>query len=82
LPDEFSAHVSDDVIDILAEARVHIVTFAPYTTQIFQVLHLTLFLIPKGCPRSELPFDDGNAMVTVIMKVYYEIRHTMMPSSA
>jgi hypothetical protein len=58
-----SAHVRDDVIRILTEANVRIITSAPHTTQIFQVLDLTLFGVLKRRPRYELPFDDDNAMV-------------------
>jgi hypothetical protein len=61
-----SADVSDDVIRILTDARARVITFAPHTTQVFQVLDLTLFGVLKRCPRYELPFDANNATVTVI----------------
>jgi hypothetical protein len=64
LKDNRSAHVSDDVIHILTEAIVRVTTFAPHATQVFQVLDLTLFGVPKRCPRYELPFDFDNATVT------------------
>jgi hypothetical protein len=51
-----SAHLSDDVIRILTEARVRVITFAPHTTRVCQGLDLTLFGVPKRCPRYELPF--------------------------
>jgi hypothetical protein len=63
LRDNCSGHVSDDLIPILTEARVHVIAFAPHTTQVFQVLDLTLFGVLKRRPRYELPFDDGNAIV-------------------
>jgi hypothetical protein len=47
------ADVSDDVIRILAEARVGVINFAPHTTQIFQVLDLTPFGVLKRRPRYE-----------------------------
>jgi hypothetical protein len=73
LMDDCSAHVSDDVIGILTEAKVRVITFAPHTTQVFKVLDLTIFGVPKRCPRYELPFDDDHATVKFIMKVYHDI---------
>jgi hypothetical protein len=61
LMDGCSAHVSDDVISIPTEGRVRFITFAPHTTQVFQILDLTLFGIPKRCSRYELSFNDDNA---------------------
>jgi hypothetical protein len=72
--DNCSSQVSDDMIRIGTGATVRIITYAPHTTQVFQVLDLTLFDIPKGCPRYELSFDDDNATVKVIMKVYHDFR--------
>jgi hypothetical protein len=71
-----SADVSDDVIRIVTEPRVRVITFAPHTTQVFQVLDLTLFSVLKWCPRSELPFDDNHASVKVITKVYHDFTQT------
>jgi hypothetical protein len=52
-----SADVSDAVIRLPTEARVRVISFAPHTTQVFQVLDLTLFDALKRCPRYELTFD-------------------------
>jgi hypothetical protein len=76
-----SADVSDDVIHILTEARVRVITVAPHTTHVFQVLDLTLFGVLKRCPRYELPFDDDNAIVKVIMNVYHDFAQTMVRSN-
>jgi hypothetical protein len=72
-----SADVSDDGIRILSEATVRVIIVAPHTTQVFQVLDLTLFGVPKRCPRYELPFDENNATVKVITKVYHDFTETM-----
>jgi hypothetical protein len=61
-----SIDVSDDVISILTAARVRVRTFAPHTTQAFQVLDLTLFGALKRCPIYERSFDEYNATVKVI----------------
>jgi hypothetical protein len=57
-----SADVSDDVIRILTEARVCVITFAPHATQVFQPLDLTLFGVLKQGPRYELPFDENKQL--------------------
>jgi hypothetical protein len=75
-----SAHVSDDVIRILTEARVRVIAFALHTTQVFQVVDGTLFGVftrRLRCPRDKLPFDENNATLKVITKVYHEFRSTM-----
>jgi hypothetical protein len=72
-----SAHVTDDVIHFLIEAGVRVMTIAPHTTQIFQVLDLTIFRALNTRPRYELPFDENNATVKAIMKVYHDFTQTM-----
>jgi hypothetical protein len=72
-----SADVSDDVIRILTGARVRVITFAPHTTQVFQVLDLTLFGVLMRCQRYELPFDANDATVTVITKASHDFTQTM-----
>jgi hypothetical protein len=67
LMDKSSAHVSDDAIRLLTEARVRVITFAPHTTHIFQVFDLTLFGVLKRRPRYELPCETDNSTVKFIM---------------
>jgi hypothetical protein len=78
LMDHCSAHFSDDVIRMLTEAKVRVITFPSRTTQVFQVLDLTLFGVLKRRPRYELPFDEDNSMVKFIMKLYHDFRQTMI----
>jgi hypothetical protein len=66
------------VIGILTEARVRVITFAPHTTQIFQILDLTLFGVLNHLPRYDLPFDDDVATVKFIMNVYRDFKRTMV----
>jgi hypothetical protein len=70
---------SDEVIRILTEARERVISFAPYTTQVFKVLDFTFFGVLKPCPRYELPFDDDNPTIKFIMKVYHDFTQTMVP---
>jgi hypothetical protein len=72
-------HVTDDVIRIPTGARLRVITFAPHATQVFQVLHLTLFGILKRRSRYELTCDGDNATVKFIMTVYHDFTQIMMP---
>jgi hypothetical protein len=81
LMDNCAAHVSDDVIHIPTESKVRVMIVAPHPTQVFQVLDLTLFGVLKRCPRYELPFDDEDATVQSIMKVYLDFTQIMVPSN-
>jgi hypothetical protein len=66
------------MIRLVAKARVRVLTFDSHTTQVFQVLVNIIFDVPKRCLRHELPFDDDNAIVKVIMKVYHDFTRTMI----
>jgi hypothetical protein len=74
LMDTYASHVTDDVIHLLTEARVRVMTFALNTTQIFQVLDVTLFCVLKRRPRYELPFEDEKETVKFVMKVYHDFK--------
>jgi hypothetical protein len=78
LMDNCSADVTDDVIHIPIEVRAYVIIFALHTTQVFQVLDLTFFAVLERCPRYELPFDENNATIKVIMKVYQDFTQTMI----
>jgi hypothetical protein len=69
LMDNCPSHVTVDIIRLLTEARVCVITLAPYTTQIFQVLDVTLFGVLKRRLGAKLPFEDEKATVKFIMKV-------------
>jgi hypothetical protein len=72
-----SLHLTPVVIDLLSTARVRIVTFAPNTTQIFQVLDLSLFGVLKRPGQYQLPFGDDTESASFIKKVYHDFRSTM-----
>jgi hypothetical protein len=73
-----SCHVTDDIIRLLTEARVRVITFAPHTTQIFQVLDVTLFGVLKWRLGYEMPFEDEKETVTFRMKGYHDFKQTMV----
>jgi hypothetical protein len=72
------ADVSDDMIRILSEAMVRVVTFAPHTNQVFRVLDLIVFGVLERRPRYELSFDVDKATVKVIRKVHHDLRQTLI----
>jgi hypothetical protein len=74
----YSSQLTADVIGLLTEARVHVITFAPHTAQIFQILDVTRFGVPKQLLRYELIFEDEKATVEFIMKVYHDFKQTMV----
>jgi hypothetical protein len=57
LVDNDSNHLTRDLISLLSEARVRIITVGSHTNQISQVLDVTLFGDLKPRPRYELPFE-------------------------
>jgi D-lyxose ketol-isomerase len=61
--DNCPSHVTDDIIALLTEARLRVTTFAQYTTQIFQVLDVTLFGVLKRRLGYELPFEEGKEKI-------------------
>jgi hypothetical protein len=60
---------------------VRVITFVPYPTQIFQVLDLRQFGVRKRRSRYELPFENDSATVEFMMKVYHDLKQTIVPSN-
>jgi hypothetical protein len=63
LMDNCPSHVSDDIIGLLTDARVRVITFAPHTTQISQVLDVPVFGVLKRRLGYKLPCEDGNVSI-------------------
>jgi hypothetical protein len=77
LMDNCSPHLAPAVLTLLSNARVRIVTFAPHTMQIFQILDLTLFGLFKRREQYQLRFDEERGTVHFIRKVYHDFRLAM-----
>jgi hypothetical protein len=75
------SHVIHDIIRLLTEAGVRVITLAPYPTQLFQVLDVTLFGVLKRRLGYKLPFDDEKETVKFIMKVYHNFKQIMVESN-
>jgi hypothetical protein len=81
LMDNCPSHVSDNIIGLLTEAQVRVITLASHTTQLFQVLDVTFFGVLKRRLGYELPFEDEKETVTFIMKEYHDFKQTMVESN-
>jgi hypothetical protein len=68
LTDDCSSLIASDVIGLLSESRVCEITVTPPTTQLFQVLDVTLFGALKRNLRYQLPFGDEKATVNSLSK--------------
>jgi hypothetical protein len=76
-----SYHVTDDIIGLLTEEQVRVITFAPHTTQIFQVLDVTVFAVLKRRLGCKLPFEDEKETIKFVMKVYHDFKEKMVESN-
>jgi hypothetical protein len=78
LMDNCSRHLTPAVIEFLSTAPVRVVTFAPPTPQLFQVLDLTVFGVLKRRGQDQLPLEDNPGSTRFIRKVSHDFRTTMM----
>jgi hypothetical protein len=69
------------MIGLLTEERIRVMTFAPHTTQIFQLFDVTLFDALKWHPRYELAFVDEEVTVKNLMKVYHGFKQITVDSN-
>jgi hypothetical protein len=74
LMDNCLNHIISDLIRLLTEAWMCVITFVLYTTQIFQILNLALCDALKWHPRYEFRFEDEKGIVKFIIKVYHEFK--------
>jgi hypothetical protein len=68
LIDNCPCHVTRDVMNLPTAATMWLVTFAPHTMQIFQLLDLTLFLILRPGGEYHLLFHE---LMTTINLAYH-----------
>jgi hypothetical protein len=78
LMDNCSSHVGEEVLSLLRDASVRVITLAPHTTHIFQELDLGLFGVLKRQGRYVLPFDDDQTTTIFLLKIYRTFRQTMI----
>jgi hypothetical protein len=74
LIDNYSPHISDDVVVVLIHARVRIITFTSHTTHIFQMLDVVLFGILKKHAKGLKMFDEEQSAAAFLPKVYHDFK--------
>jgi hypothetical protein len=72
--ENWSSHIINDVIRLLTEGQVHVIIFAPHTTQISQVFDMTLFNVFKWYLKYELAFGDEEVINKFRMKIYRDFK--------
>jgi hypothetical protein len=78
LMDNCSPHVPDDVVAVLTNARVRVITFAPHTTHVFQMLDVALFrALKKRASRLEM-WNEEPGTVAFIIKLYHDFKQTIV----
>jgi hypothetical protein len=75
----FSPHMGDAMIAILTREHVRVITFAPHTTHIFQVLDLVLFGALKNIPlvsarltKSNQPPHSSSRSITISNRQWWK----------
>jgi hypothetical protein len=76
--DNYSPHILNDVVAVLTHARVQIITFAPHTTHIFQMLDVVLFGALKKHANGLKMFDEEQPAAAFLLKVYHDFKQTMI----
>jgi hypothetical protein len=79
LMDHCSPLITPAVMELHATAHVGLIIFAPqpHSTQIFQVLDLTLFGFLKRRRQYQLPLEDDSGSAWFITKMYHDFGMTM-----
>jgi hypothetical protein len=78
LMDNCSPHVSNDVIAILTNTLVRVITFARHTTHVFQMLDVVLFsALTKRASGLEM-WNEEAGTVAFIRKICHDFKHRMV----
>jgi hypothetical protein len=72
LIEKFSPHMGDAAIAVFTREHVRIITFAPHTTHIFQVLDLVRFGTLKKCATRPSTLDEEQSAAAFISRVYHD----------
>jgi hypothetical protein len=81
LMDNCPSHIGDVILNLLREERVHVITWPPHTTQIFQELKASLFGVFKRKGQYQLPFDDDQPTATFLLNIYRTFKQTMVEAN-
>jgi hypothetical protein len=84
LMDNCPSHVGEEILSLLRDARVRIITWAPHTSQltphttdIFQQLDICLFGVLKRKEQYALPFGNDQTTIDFLLNIYRTFKQTM-----
>jgi hypothetical protein len=78
LMDDCPNQATEEILSLLRDARVRIITWAPHTTRIFQELDICLLGVLKRREKYRLPFDDDRRTTGFLLKIYGMFKQTMI----
>jgi hypothetical protein len=79
--DNCSVQVRPDILQILADNHVKVITFPPHTTNIFQCLDLSLFSVLKKKMKSRLPLERIDSASTFIKRIVHNMKQALVPDN-
>jgi hypothetical protein len=74
LMDNCSTHMCDDVIAVLTNAHVRVITFAPHTDHVFQMLDVLLFGALKKHATGLEVLNEESETAAFILKLYHDFK--------
>jgi hypothetical protein len=78
LMDNCPSHIGEEIIRFLRDARVRIMTWAPYTTDIFQQLDIGLFGALKQKEQYALLFGNDQETIDFLLNIYRMFKQIMI----
>jgi hypothetical protein len=81
LMDNCPFHTRPEVLTMLREHDIKVITFPPHTTRIFQALDVSLFDILKRKLRYKLPLGNDDQVVAFIQKAFHSLKQTFVPDN-
>jgi hypothetical protein len=73
-----SPHVSDNVFAVLTNTRVRVITFAPHTTHVLQMLDIVLFDALKKRASGLEMWNEESGTVAFTIKLYHDFKQRMV----
>jgi hypothetical protein len=78
LMDNYSPHMSGDVVAVVTRVRVRIIMFATHTTHIFQGLDVVLFGALKKHATGLETLEEEQSAALFLLKLYHDFKQTMI----
>jgi hypothetical protein len=81
LMDNCSIHMRPEILKMLREHDVKVITFPLHTTQVFQTFDLSLFGVLKRKLQYKLPLANDDRFVEFIQKSFHSLKQTFVPDN-